>query len=124
MAESSDDQVLLPGHGRKRDAIVNITQASGVDSEMLIVGGGEIKLDDSPAPSQHAQPKEFSNDKLQHNLGRSEGAIFETPLACRDDLNRPNNNFFVPGIVEGGKNGRNSNSKSPLESQSKMAGSI
>ena len=55
---------------------------------MLIVGGGEIKADDSPEPSQDAHPKEFTNDKANHNLGRSEGAIFETPLAFRDDINR------------------------------------
>ena len=98
---------------------MNGSQASILGEDVLIVGGGEIRLDDSPESSQHAHQKEYSNAKNLHNLGRSEGANFETPPPCRDGNNRQLN--F--GIAAATKNGCGSNTKSPLlESHIKMVG--
>ena len=49
---SSNDQVLLPGHQRKRDPILNGTYGDYAGDDVLIVGGGEINLDDSPEMSE------------------------------------------------------------------------
>ena len=47
LAESSDDQVVLPGIGRKRDAVAHLAPMNDSGSDVLVVGGGEILLDDS-----------------------------------------------------------------------------
>ena len=82
------EQVLLPGRGRTHDAIVNGSQAGITGDDALIVGGGQINLENSVDSSQDIERKELSNTKPVHNLGRSEGAIFETPPPCRDGNSR------------------------------------
>ena len=55
LAESSDDQVLMPGIGRKRDAVAHIERVNDEGSDVLEAGGGEINLDDSQEPSAEIQ---------------------------------------------------------------------
>ena len=77
------DQVLLPSKA-KRDPIMQCSYGDYVGDEVLLVGGGEIRLDDSPEMAHEEEEKQFTNAKSTHNVGRSAGAIFETPPPCRD----------------------------------------
>ena len=54
---SSNDQVLLPGRQRKRDPILNGTYGDYAGDDVLLVGGGEINLDDSPEMSEQEEQK-------------------------------------------------------------------
>ena len=54
---SSNDQVLLPGRDKKRDPTLGCTYGDYIGDDALLVGGGEINLDESPEVSQQEESK-------------------------------------------------------------------